>query len=334
MWQVFDTVVETVGRKLGGKLSKVSGWRPDRARKLARRIGPALLLASAVVAATGATWLASSWLQSSPQATMSRLSVLPPDGATLFPDSTGFAISPDGHTLAFVSGDFPSGRKAGLWLRSFDSVTPRPLPGTEGTSLPFWAPDSRHLAFFTSDGKLKKIGVDGGSVEEICDAKDGRGGSWSAKGVIVFAPSIDGPLMQVPSSGGTPRPVTALDAPRGETAHRFPQFLPDGDHFLSATLPAHAGAFDILVGSISDSTRARLLAAQGTPTFVPPDRLVFLRKGTLLAQRFDPARRLLAGEPASVGDVPGGVDVGYRGQGARSVPLLSRGLGQRRESLM
>jgi Tol biopolymer transport system component len=282
------------------------------------RAWQAAVLVAAIAGASGMTWLVSSWLRSSPQATLSRTSVLPPDGTTLFRDSTGYAISPDGHLLAFVTGELQSGRKTGLWLRSLDSVTARLLAGTEGASLPFWSPDSRHLAFFTGDGKLKKIGVDGGPIEEICDAKEGRGGTWSPKGVIVFAPNVDGPLMQVPPGGGTPRGATALDAARSESAHRFPQFLPDGDHFLYAALPAHAGAFDVFIGSISDSTPVLLLAAQGTPTFVPPDRLVFLRRGTLLSQRFDPARRLLGGEPASVTDVPGGVDAGYTGHGAAS----------------
>jgi serine/threonine protein kinase len=266
------------------------------------RAWQAVIVVAAIASGSAATWAVSSRLRSSPAPALSRLSVLPPSGTTLYPETTSVALSPDGRTLAFVT-EFTPTESPRLWLRSIDSTTARLLPGTDGASRPFWSPDGRYVAFF-QEGKLKKVDVNGGRAEEICDAKDGRGGSWGSKGMIVFAPLNAGPLMQVPAAGGTPRPVTALDDARGETAHRFPLFLPDGDHFLYAVLPAHAGAYDIVVGSISGASRATLLAAQGTPVFVPPNQLVFMRKGTLLAQRFDPDRRLLAGDATALADVP------------------------------
>ena len=287
------------------ELSERDGLAPGIAAVSPRphnRAWQTAIIVVAIAGSSAATWIFSSRLVSSPKATLSRLSVLPPNGTTLSPESTNVAISPDGHTLAFVT-DFTSSQGTQLWLRSIDSTTARMLPGTDGALRPFWSPDSRYLAFFTQD-KLKKIRVDGGRAEEICDAKDGRGGTWSSKGVIVFAPSNAGPLMQVPSAGGTPRPVTTLDDARGETAHRFPLFLPDGDHFLYTVLPARAGAYDIVVGSISGRSRTVLTAAQGTPAFVPPNQLVFMRKGTLLAQRFDLDRYLLEGDATALADAP------------------------------
>ena len=287
------------------ELSESDGLAPGIAAMSARPHRRAWHTASVIVAIAGssaATWIVSSRMVSSPEATLSRLSVLPPNGTTLSPESTNVAISPDGYTLAFVT-DFASSQGTQLWLRSIDSTTARLLPGTDGAFRPFWSPDGRYLAFFTAD-KLKKIRVDGGRAEEICDAKDGRGGTWSSKGVIVFAPSNAGPLMQVPSAGGTPRPVTTLDDARGETAHRFPLFLPDGDHFLYTVLPARAGAYDIVVGSISGLSRTVLTAAQGTPAFVPPNQLVFMRNGTLLAQRFARGRYVLEGDATALADAP------------------------------
>ena len=70
-------------------------------------------------------------------------------------------VSSDGQNLVFVgtSPDFPNGagpapleigaRRRRLWLRSFDSLTAQPLPGTEDSAAPFWSPDSR-LSFDTS----------------------------------------------------------------------------------------------------------------------------------------------------------------------------------------
>jgi eukaryotic-like serine/threonine-protein kinase len=68
-----------------------------------------------------------------------------------------------------------------LWVQALDSVTARPLQGTQESGYPFWSPDSRFIAFF-SGGKLKKLEAAGRPVQTICDAKDGRGGSWNKTG--------------------------------------------------------------------------------------------------------------------------------------------------------
>ena len=144
-----------------------------------------------------------------------------------------------------------------------------------------------------------------GHVEEICDAHDGRGGTWNEAGVIVFAPVNSGALMRVAAAGGTPEPVTALDGARGEIGHRFPVFLPDGDHFLYATVPARRGEFSIYVGSLTQpSSRDFLLTAQTAPVFAKPDYLLFVRRGGLVAQRFNVDGRKLVAEPVALPDMP------------------------------
>jgi len=137
------------------------------------------------------------------------------------------------------------------------SMEAHALAGTEGGHLPFWSPDSRQVGFF-SVGKLKKMPVAGGTIETLCDAKDGRGASWGSQGMIVFAPDNAGGLESVPVSGGDPKPVTTLDSAKGETGHRFPWFLPDGRHFLFSTVPAKNQQFDLFVGSL-DGTRSDVL---------------------------------------------------------------------------
>ena len=56
-------------------------------------------------------------------------------------------------------------------------------------------------------------------------------------------PTSQGPIFRVPASGGSPQQVTVLDSTSGETAHRFPQFLPDGEHFLYAALSRRSFSF-------------------------------------------------------------------------------------------
>ena len=140
---------------------------------------------------------------------------------------TYFAVSPDGHYLAtLASGD----GGAQLWVRSLDSLQTQPLAGTEDATFPFWSPDSRYIAFFAQN-KLKKISVNGGPAQPLCDAPNPRGGAWSRDGVIVFSPSNgNGGLSRVPAAGGVPVPVTKVD---GGGTHRLPMFLPDGSVFCT-----------------------------------------------------------------------------------------------------
>ena len=238
-------------------------------------------------------------LGSSPAREPMRVSVIGPSGVTPQFDAAESAISPDGQTLVFTTVD-PKGTTM-LWVRPLASLEAHPLAGTETGHLPFWSPDSREIGFF-SDTKLKKITLAGGTIDVLCDAKDGRGGSWGSQNVIVFAPVNSGSLQMVSANGGDPKPVTTLDTPRGETAHRFPSFLPDGRHFLFVTLPMHNQKFDVFVGA-TDGTRSKmLLSAEGAAVYAEPGYLLFSRQDKLVAQRFDAASQQLSGEALAVSD--------------------------------
>jgi hypothetical protein len=134
------------------------------------------------------------------------------------------ALSPDGRNLVTRVGQQGVNK---LWLRPIERVSGMTLPGTEGASFPFWSPDGRYIGFF-AENKLKKIDIFGAPPETLTDIQNGRGGTWNHDGVMLFAPSNDGPLFRVQASGGQPVQVTELDKSRGETAHRQPRFLPDG----------------------------------------------------------------------------------------------------------
>src|SRR6185503_12535169 len=113
--------------------------------------------------------------------------IQPPDKATSLENPI---ISPDGRTLAFTA---TVEGKHQLWIRPLDSVSARPLAGTEGAYLPFWSPDNRFLGFF-AEHKLKKIEISGGVTQTVCDAGIGRGGTWNRDGLIVFSAGNRGPL--------------------------------------------------------------------------------------------------------------------------------------------
>lgn len=249
-----------------------------------------------------------------------RVSVLGPEGVTLSFDAAESAISPDGRSIVFTTID-PNGSTK-LWVRSLDAMEARTLAGTANGRLPFWSPDSRHIAFF-SDEKLKKVPAAGGTVEVLCDAKDGRGGSWGAGNVIVFSPSSAGALQSVSATGGDPKAATTLDAARGETGHRFPWFLPDGRHFLFAALPPKSQKFDLYVGSTDGSAPTAVTSAEGAAVYAEPGYLLFARKNVLVAQRFDAGSLQLSGEPMTIGDAPSAM--GAQFSAARAVSVSATG---------
>jgi eukaryotic-like serine/threonine-protein kinase len=218
-----------------------------------------------------------------------------------------FALSPDGRSLVFVaSGDGP----ARLWLRPLDETEARPLAGTEGANYPFWSPDGRTIGFFANSG-LRRLDVAGGALELITTASGTTaGGSWGRDGTILFARQSASPLWRVAAAGGEAVAVTQLDPPR-QAGHRHPQFLPDGRQFLfyAAGTPEAAG---IYLGSLDGGTPTRLAAADSGAAFLPPDQLVFVQQGRLVARRLDLASRALTGEPVTLTD-PAGVDVSGRG---------------------
>src|SRR2546430_13641928 len=230
-----------------------------------------------------------------------RAAILPPAGANYLPRNQ-FAISPDGLRLAFVgrSGD----GKQLLWVRSLGAPTAQPLAGSDDATFPFWSPDSRFVGFFAQT-KLKKIEASGGPPQTICDAPNGRGGTWNRDGVIVLAPDNFSPLYRVSASGGPTTVVTKLDDSKLETTHRSPWFLPDGRHFLyragttsAATTKESNG---IYLGAL-DSLEQKLIVRTDTSPVYESGNLLFIRDGTLMAQPFDDKTFQLTGDALPVAE--------------------------------
>jgi len=231
-----------------------------------------------------------------------RASINPPVGTELERYWSRIGLSPDGRTLAFVAGN-AAGRS--IWVRPLGSDAARPLPDTQDAGPVFWSPDGRTIAYLSlTESKLKKIAIDGGSAVAIATAKNGRGGTWNQDGVIVFAPAAEGALVRVSAGGGEVTPVTTLDTARHETSHRFPNFLPDGDHFLYVTIPPGPEGWDTFVGSLKSKSVKKVLTAGSAAVFVEPGYLVFAREGRVMAQRFDTGRLELTGDAVAIGNAP------------------------------
>src|SRR5262245_19783865 len=212
-------------------------------------------------------------------------------------DPWSLAISPDGQKIIFVA---TSEGRSKLWLRRLDSAAAEPLAGTDGAAAPFWSPDSRSVAFFTStDNRLKRLDVDGRSMQ-VLGTLFGIGGTLNRDGTILFS-SLGGPssLFRVSSNGG---PASAVAPPRPPEIGHLPQFLPDGRHFLFFS--PNSTASTVFAGDLNGSEPRRLLEADTAATYVPSGHVVFGRGGTLFAQVFDADRLVLIGSPFRVAAQP------------------------------
>jgi len=204
-------------------------------------------------------------------------------------------LSPDGSAIIYAAGN-------DLWHRSLRNGNERILPGAHGSYFPFWSPDSSSIGFF-ADGKLRTLDLATNAVRTLCDAPSARGGSWGSSGIILFTPNVRDVIYQIPATGGSPTPVTKIDT-KYHTTHRWPFFLPDGQHFLylatnhSATKAEQNG---IYVASLDGKLNRFLMTSLSAAAFAQ-GRFLFVRDSALYAQPFDLNKFVLTGFPTPLAD--------------------------------
>lgn len=224
--------------------------------------------------------------EAAPPAAVLRTALTPPADASFLPQS--FAISPDGSRLAFAAVDRAG--KTALWIRALAAAGAQRLEGTEDATFPFWSPDNRHVGFF-AQRQLKIVEIGGGGIRVLAEAPSGHGGAWSRDGVIVFAPSVAGPLFRIDASGGTPVPVTPIRTK--SQSHAMPAFVPDGRVFffyVFRSTQSDAFGNGVYAGRL-DNAAPKLLAPDLTGNVVyASGHLFFVRDRSLVAQPFDPVR--------------------------------------------
>jgi eukaryotic-like serine/threonine-protein kinase len=226
-----------------------------------------------------------------------RTVIAPPEGTSfrLTGDLAGPPVlSPDGAYVAFSAAG--SDGKVVLWVRPMDRIEARALAGTENVIFPFWSPDNRSLGFF-ADGKLKIIDLSGGSPQIVCDAQQGRGGSWGPDGVILLTADAQAPIIRVNVNGGAPVAITKLDRAR-HTSHRWPFFLPDGKHYLYSAINHDSARSDndaVYFASL-DGAENRPLFHSLSNAIYANGFVLFARDSQLMAQKFDAASGKLSGD--------------------------------------
>ena len=223
---------------------------------------------------------------------------LPEGSEVVRTDMAPLAISPDGRTVAF------SGSRAGhryLFINDITTGETRALDGTDTARSPFFSPDGRWIGFFEHN-KLKKITIGGASLQEIADAPDASGGTWSSDDVIYYGRSTAG-LWKVAASGGTGTELTKPDSSKGETSHRYPYVLPGGKALLfvvwaGPSLDEHR--IDYL--SLADGSRQVVVPRADGPIAVVNGHIVYAgRRDTLISAPWNQAHPSLQGvEPTAL----------------------------------
>jgi serine/threonine protein kinase/Tol biopolymer transport system component len=268
------------------------------------------LLLGAFIASL-ATWN----LKPSPPQPVSRTVITLPPGQELAGMDNGpaVALSPDGTRLAYVARE---GSIQQLYLRAMDSLESTPIPGTEGAINPFFSPDGQWLGFFRGT-KLMKVPVGGGTAVTLGDASLPHGASWGSQGMIAFAPTTVSALLQVADAGGTAQPLTHLE--KGDTAHRWPEFLPGGKALLFAagTTAIYSTNAQVAVQSIGTGERKNLVQGAMSPRYAPSGHLVYAQGGSLMAVPFDPKRLAVTGTAVPV--VEGVLQSAVRGAAQYSI---------------
>ena len=260
-------------------------------RRRHRWMIPALIGLLAMTAVVLAAMLAKTKGERQPRSVLSILASASVD------DRSSLAVSPDGRSVVFAGDADEGGRD--LWLRSFDNVRPRMLPGTEAAAWPFWSPDGQWIGFF-APGKLRKVNIATGTVQDICPSAYGVGAAWNEDGTIVFASRFNEGLYRVPASGGEPVAITRLDTARRESAHAWPRFLGDGRHlaFLNRTTAEDRNQIGVV--SIDGGAPKLLVKADALVGYEEP-YLLFVRDTVLYAQKLDGSLQL-TGDPVVVID--------------------------------
>jgi Tol biopolymer transport system component len=293
-------------------LDEVLSGAPDpalagSARGATARWRHALPWAVATLLFVALAWLAFDHFRKKPEASAEsmRFQIALPEKTTY---AHGLALSPDGRHLAFSA--LTQDGRGELWIRNLDSLSSRPLAGTDGAGYPFWSPDSRALAFVRGN-KLERIDISGGSPNVICTASDAAIGSWNPDGVILLG-SKDG-IMKVSASGGTPSLLIKADRSRGQWTLGNPSFLPDNRHFLY-TGPMSTGSgmgIGVFIGSVdagSEGQSSAPLVAGWFAAYAPVPgsgrgHLLFVQPDlTLMAQGFDVSRAKVEGNPTRVAE--------------------------------
>lgn len=241
----------------------------------------ALFLATAAVAALAVSRTRTPTVVSATASPIG-LTLLPPAGLTLTPfgsfGTPHFALSPDGARIAFVAS--APGRAPTLWLRPVGSRAAQEVAGSDDASSPFWSPNSQSVGFFAR-GSLMTIGIQGERPRTLARVIDHSGATWHGD-VILIGRGSDSVLRLRATAEAAPVEATVLRPDSG--GHRWPQFLPDGRHFIYTESRG-----SVMIAELDSRGSTELIATRSTAVYDRRGSLLYVESNQLMAQALEPA---------------------------------------------
>ncbi len=117
------------------------------------------------------------------------------------------------------------------------------------------------------------------------------------------------------AAGGKPEPVLKLDESKSERADLWPQFLPDGKHFVFYQQTESTDTSGVYVGSLDQPEYHRLFASQTNAVYsaASPDTpksgyLLYIHERNLMAQQFNAGKAEIVEEPVTLANDIGAVN--------------------------
>ncbi len=289
-WQCAADVASEL-RFLEEKETEAAGAAPKKSAVMAWAVAAACAVIAIVLGALLAR-------RPAPAENTFRFGVPPPPHSFLnFGLSTSsIAISPDGSKLVVPARDRGTARV--MWLYDLARGTSKQLDLPPDSQAPLWSPDERSLAF-VSGSKLRKIALDEGTSQSICDVSSGgMRASWTPDGTILFSQDLaSGGILAVPATGGTPRKVAQVPDAIDSIA---PCAIGATRHFLFLVIEKNNKG-SIWIGSLDGGKPRRLISDAGTPKYQAPF-LTFVREGTLFVQRFNERKLDVEGAAVPLAD--------------------------------
>jgi Tol biopolymer transport system component len=206
------------------------------------------------------------------------------------------SVSPDGQAVAVIADDK-------LWLQKFDSFTPIEVPGSDGAHAPFWSPDGAHFGF-QARGQLWRVGRAGGapvSMGGVPEFSVAGGVAWLPDGRLIFT-SGGTELFEMPSAGGTAKPLFAIDSSKAVDIHNV-SAAPDGRALLYVVHPT-SGNWTIEMFDVTDRSRHTILTASeggvSHPVLSRSGHVLFEQRTGVWALPFSLRDRKATGDPSLV----------------------------------
>ncbi len=239
----------------------------------------------------------------------------PPNVEPVSGVQSGFAVSPDGRTVAMFG--IRDGLRR-LYIRRLDRPEATEI-NTFGANSVAFSPDSTSVAFNSASGVTRLSLADQKPAILASGADWGSSVAWGSTNIVY---TRGGALWIVPAQAGTTRQLTVLEAARHEVLHGDPAVLPGERTVLFSSLTTESGTERIEAVSVDGRKRWVVIERAVTPVWSPTGHLLFGRDGAVWAVPFDPESATVRGEALPV--IPAGI-VGTVRSGSLGFQLSSNG---------